>query len=236
MENGNFDEFERQLTSSIGFAGIADEDRNLCVHLHLKRGALAYYDQLGAATRGDFDQAIAELRQRYVNLQRQGLKRTVFHSRKFKPVEETASVFLSDLQRLATESFPDVAAVEAHHSRAAVAAEDNANERIRRVREAFINGLPNKLKRYLLTQPDNMPVEEFCEKVSRRNVLDKLWPEDDPDAAFYEVSTSQLDSVTTASPFPLPKLNSLHLLTQAPFPVPLLPTIFWYSSRKILKR
>ena len=102
--------------------------------MHLKRGALAYYDQLGAATRGDFDQAIAALRQRYVNLQRQGLKRIVFHSGKFKPVEETASDFLSDLQRLATESFPDVAAVEAHHSRAAVAAEDRANERIRRVR------------------------------------------------------------------------------------------------------
>ena len=70
------------------------------------------------------------------------------------------------MQRLATESFPQVAAVAAQHGRAAVAAEDRANERMRRVREAFINGLPNKLKPYLITQPDKMPVDEMCEKVT----------------------------------------------------------------------
>ena len=54
-----------------------------------------------------------------------------------------------------------------------------------------------------MTQPDNMPVDELCEKVSRRNVLDKLYPEDDPDTAFNEVSSTQMDSVATA-------LNSLN--------------------------
>ena len=171
LENENFDKFECQLTISFGVAGIADEDRHFYLYLHLKGGALAYYDQLAAATRGNCDQAIAALRQRYVNLHRQELKRIVFHSRKFKPDEETSSDFLTDLQRLATESFPDVAAMTAHHDRATVAADDRANERIRRVREAFINGLPNKLKRYLLTRPDNMPVDKLCEKVSRRQTL-----------------------------------------------------------------
>ena len=203
LETENFDEFERQLTSSIGVAGIADADRHLYLHLHLKGGALAYFDQMPAATRQDYDLAIAALRQRYVNPQRQELKRIVFHSRKFKPEEETASDFLTELQRLAGESFPDVAAVAAAGGRPAVPAENRANERTRRVREAFINGLPNKLKRYLLTQPDNMPVDELCEKVSRRNVLDKLYPEDDPDTAFNEVSSTQMDSVATA-------LNSLN--------------------------
>ena len=173
LEKEKFDEFESQLTSSIGVAGIACGDRHLYLHLHLKRGALAYYDQLATATRGGFDQVIAAPRQRYANPQRQELKRIVFHSTKFEPDEETTSDFVTDLQRL-TESFPDVVAVTAHHGRGAVAAEDEANERILRLREAFINGLPNKLKRYLLTKHDNIPVDELCEKVSRRNVLDKL--------------------------------------------------------------
>ena len=190
MENENFDEIERQLTSSIGVAGIADGDRHLYLHLHLKGGALAYYDQLAVPTRGDSDQVIAALRQRCVNPQRQKLKRIGFHSRKFKPDEELASDFLTELQRLATESFSDVAAVAAHHGGAAVAAEYRANERIRRVREVFINGLSDKVKRYLLAQPDNMPVDYLCEKVSWRKVLDKLYSQEDPNTAFNEWSTS----------------------------------------------
>ena len=80
LETENFDEFERQLTSSIGIAGIADADRHLYLHLHLKGGALAYFDQMPAATRQEYDLAIAALRQRCVNPQRQELKRIVFHS------------------------------------------------------------------------------------------------------------------------------------------------------------
>ena len=37
-----FDDFERQLTSSTGVAGIADRDGHLYLHLHIKGGALAY--------------------------------------------------------------------------------------------------------------------------------------------------------------------------------------------------
>ena len=96
-----------------------------------------------------------------------------------------------------------MAAVAAAGGPPAVPAENRANERTRRVREAFINGPPNKLKRYLLTQPQHMPVGQLCEKVSRRNVLDRLYPENDPDTAFNEVSSTQMDSVATA-------LNSLN--------------------------
>ena len=63
-------------------------------------------------------------------------KSIVFQLRKFKPYEETMSDFFTHLQRLATTSFPDVAAVAAHYGRAAVASEDRAKERTRRVREA----------------------------------------------------------------------------------------------------
>ena len=74
------------------------------------------------------------------------------------------------------------------------------------MRYAFINGLHNNSERYRLTQSDNMPVDELCEKVSRQNVLNKLYPEDDPDTAFKEVSLTQLDSVATA----MNSLNKAH--------------------------
>ena len=124
LESEKFDEFERQLNSSIGVPGIAVGDRHLYLHLHLKGGALANYE-LAAATRVDFDQAIAPLRQRYVNPQRQELKRIVYKSRKFKPDEETASDFFTDMQGLATESLPDAAVVAAQHCRAALAVEES---------------------------------------------------------------------------------------------------------------
>ena len=66
-ENENFNEFEQQLVSSIGVATIQDADRHLYLHLHLKGGALASYDQLPPSTRQDLDASIASLRQRYVN-------------------------------------------------------------------------------------------------------------------------------------------------------------------------
>ena len=50
-------------------------------------------------------------------------------------------------------SFADVAVV--------AAAKVRTNERTRRVRKAFTNGLPNKLKRYRLTQPDNIPTRQL---------------------------------------------------------------------------
>ena len=77
-ENENFEEFEGQLVSSIGVAGIQDADRHLYLHLHLKGGALAYYDQLPQNTRQNYDAAIASLRQRYVNPQRAELQRIVY--------------------------------------------------------------------------------------------------------------------------------------------------------------
>ena len=60
-DSDNFEEYERQLASSIGVAGIPENDRHLYLHLHLKGGALAYYDQLPEATRLNFDQAVASL-------------------------------------------------------------------------------------------------------------------------------------------------------------------------------
>ena len=101
--------------------------------------------------------------------------------------DESPQDFLTELQRLALEAYPDIQARAAAGGRPAVNAENRAQERNRRVREAFINGRPIKMKRFLMTQPEDMAIEELCTKVSSRLIVDRLYPEDD-DTAFNEVS------------------------------------------------
>ena len=60
-EKENLNEFIRQLESCIQIAGIANNDRHQYLHLHLKGGALTYFDQLPDAVRQDYDQALATL-------------------------------------------------------------------------------------------------------------------------------------------------------------------------------
>ena len=188
-EKENLNEFIRQLESCIQIAGINNDDRHQYLHLHLKGGALTFFDQLAQATRENYDLAVTALRERYQNDQRVQLQKLVFSARKLKPSEESAQDFLTDLQRLALEAYPNVVARAAAAGRPAVAAEDRALERARRVREAFINGMPLKLRRFLLTQPEETTIEDLCAKASSRMIVDRLYPEDD-DTAFNEISPS----------------------------------------------
>ena len=189
-EKENLNEFIRQLESCIRIAGIADADRPQYLHLHLKGGALTYFDQLPDATRQDYDLAIAALRERYQNDQRIQLQKLVFQARKLKPSEESAQDFLlTDLQRLALEAYPNIAARNAAGGRPAVLAEDRAQERARRVRESFINGMPIKIRRFLMTQPEETTIQDLCAKAASRMIVDRLYPDDD-DNAFNEVSSS----------------------------------------------
>ena len=188
-EKENLIEFIRQLESCIQIAGINNVDRHQYLHLHLKGGALTFVDQLEQATRENYDLAVTALRERYQNDQRVQLQKLVFSARKLKPSEESAHDFLTDLQRLALEAYPNVVARAAAAGRLAVAAEDRALERARRVREAFINGIPLKLRRFLLTQPEETTKEDLCAKASSRMIVDRLYREND-DTAFNEISTS----------------------------------------------
>ena len=189
-------EFLRQLESCIQVAAIPDADRHRYLHLHLKGGALTFFDQQPAAVREDYDQAVAALQARYQNEQRIQLQKLLFNARKMKPAEESAQDFLTELQRLALEAYPNVAHRAAAGGRPAVAAEDRAQERTRRVREAFINGMPIKLKRFLMTQPDETTIEDLCAKASSRMIVDRLYPEDE-DTAFNEVSNFSTKELLT---------------------------------------
>ena len=185
-EKENLQEFRRQLESCMTVAGIADAQRHRYLHLHLKGGALSYFDQLPAATRADYDLAIAALTERYQNDQRIQLQKLLFQARKMKVSEESSQDFLTELQRLALEAYPNIVARAAAGGRPAVNAEDRAQERTRRVKEAFVNGIPIKIRRFLLTLPDETTVEDLCAKAASRIIVDRLYPEDD-DSAFNEI-------------------------------------------------
>ena len=110
--------------------------------------------------------------------------------------EESPQYFLTELQRLALEAYPDIQARAAAGGGPAVNVENRAQERTRRVREAFINGMPIKMKRFLITQPEDMTIEELCTKVSRRLIVDRFYPEDD-DTAFNEISNFSTKQLLT---------------------------------------
>ena len=192
-EKENLNEFIRQLESCIAIAGIADADRHRYLHLHLKGGALTFFDQLDAAVRNAYDDGVAALRERYQNDQRIQLQKLVFSARKLKPSEESAQDFLTDLQRLALEAFPDIAARAAAGGRPAVVAENRAHERARRVRESFIQGMPIKLRRFLMTLPEETTIDDLCAKAASRMIVDRLYPEDD-DSAFNEISSTSVST------------------------------------------
>ena len=99
---------------------------------------------------------------------------------------------------MANLAFPNTAAQAAAGGLTAIAAEDRANDRTGIVKEVFINGMPNKLKKYLLTLPAATLVEQHCEKASKRLMLDDQYPEDDSESAFNKISTSQFETIVAS--------------------------------------
>ena len=195
LESDNFNQFENQLRSCIGLAGVHEANRHLYLHLHLKGTALSFFDQLPEATRQNFDEALTSLRNRYVNPDRLESHKLKFTTRKYSASKESVQDFLTELQRMANLAFPDTVARAAADGNPAVAAENRANKRNRRVKEAFINGLPYKLKKDLLTLPETNTVEDLCERAARRVMIDQQYPEDDGGSAFNELSSSQVDTL-----------------------------------------
>ena len=120
--------FLAQITDSLAVNQVhADRHLNF-LRLRLKGGALAFIQTEMPA---DYDAALVLLRGRYINPNRQMLNQMQFGARKFNENFESVEDFVTDLKRLSTTAF----------------AED---EREPRIREAFINGLPNRLKKKVL--------------------------------------------------------------------------------------
>ena len=109
-EAENIEEFFKLLTSCMRAERIPDANRHPYLHLHWKGGALAFFDQLPQATREDYDNAVAALRERYETDQRIQLQNMKLQARKLQPSEESVQDFLTELQRMALELYPDIQA------------------------------------------------------------------------------------------------------------------------------
>ena len=80
-------------------------------------------------------------------------RKFLFISRKMKVSDENPQDFLAEIPRLALEAYPDIQTRAAAGERPAVNAKNRAQERTHRVREAFVNGMPIKTKRFLKPNP-----------------------------------------------------------------------------------
>ena len=173
--------------ASLAVARIPTADSQQCryLHLHLWGTALSFYLGLTQAQQDDLEQSLRCLRNRYAGADKRRNFEFELNNRKFDPAKEDADDFLTDLQRLAELSIVDVPASTG------VAAIDRSDERTRKVREQFIQGMPFKYKKALLKEDEDSNVTDLCKIIKRRLRADKLQPEVEPLTAFNEIEISQ---------------------------------------------
>ena len=130
-------------------------------------GALAFFLEAPTADRDTFDKAIQALENRYSSANRIELFKLKFQERKFNLSRETPEDYLTDLTKLANLAFPNPTGG------------DRSQERSRRIRDAFISGMPSQLRLKLLMEPDTKTVQELCTFVSKRLALKTILPDEE---------------------------------------------------------
>ena len=109
-EKDNFSQFERQFQSCNGLAATGENQQHRYLHLHLKGYAIVFYNQLTEAIREEWDQTFNALRNEYVYPDRIELYKLQFQSSKLNPLEwKRFHNFFTELQRLASLAFPNIA-------------------------------------------------------------------------------------------------------------------------------
>ena len=163
--------FLSQLDSAIcvNQVGVADRGHVHFLRLRLAGAALDFFDSLTLAQTDSLELSKAQLRARYVNPNRQAMNRMTFQWRKFNEDHESVEDFLTELKRLSVQAYPEA-------------------ERVARIREAFMYGLPNRLKKKVLSRPAADLVDDLAELISRTLVIDKICPTNDLVSAFNEVN------------------------------------------------
>ena len=190
----NFDEFERLLRAAINVGQIAGPQQAPFLQLNLSGGALNFYSSLAAAVRNDLDQALTALRNRYNQVANQEFHRIKFQERKFDSVKESPEDYIVDLQRLALRAFPNIPA----GAGGAPPAIDRADERTRRVKEAFIQGMPIKYKKKLLKEPPERTVDDLGRIITKELWILSTYPDDSFPAAFQQLTTSEEETPMAA--------------------------------------
>ena len=189
ISNENFDEFERLLRAAINVGQIAAPQQAPFLQLNLGGGASNFYNSLDAAVRGNLEQSLTALRNRYNQVENQDFHRIKFQERKFDSEKESPEDFIVELQRLALRAFPNIAAGPG----GVPAAVDRADERTRRVKEAFIQGMPLKLKKKLLKEPPERTTDDLGRIIIKEIWLKNTYPDEVLPSAFQQLTTSNED-------------------------------------------
>ena len=187
----NFDEFESLLRAGITVGAVDQANQASFLKLNLSGGALRYYSSLPQATQNDLELSLTALRDRYNQTANQEFHRIRFHERKFDSAKESPEDYIVDLQNLAAKAFPNIPAAQG------VGGVNRADERTRRVKEAFIQGMPLKFKRKLLKEPPERTVDELGRVITKEMWILKTYPDDGYPGAFNQVRSEQDSSSIT---------------------------------------
>ena len=166
-ETEDFRTFKEQIRSSVSVAQVPKNAKLDYLKLHLTGGALAFFLEFPTSDRDTFDKAIQALENRYLSANRIELFKLKFQERKFNLSRETPEDYLTDLTRLANLAFPNPTGG------------NRLQERTRRIRDAFISGMPSQLGLKLLMEPDTKTVQELCTFVSKRLALKSILPDEE---------------------------------------------------------
>ena len=110
--NENVDEFERLLRAAINVGQIAAPQQAPFLQLNLGAGASNFYNSLTAAVRGNLEQSLTALRNRYNQVENQDFHRIKFQERKFDSEKESPEDYTVDLQRLGLSQISPLVQVE----------------------------------------------------------------------------------------------------------------------------
>ena len=97
----NYLQFEARLQSSLELSDIAADRRARVFHLHLKDGALQFFDQLPEDTKANFNEVLRRFRQRYASTANTETHKLALKERKFNIDKESIEDYLLDIKRLA---------------------------------------------------------------------------------------------------------------------------------------
>ena len=179
----DFRVFKEQIQSSIALAQVPDVGKVDYLKLDLTGGALSNFLELPPGDKNSLDNALAALERRYFSANQLELYKLKFQE-KFDESKETPENYLKDLTKLANIAFANATGT------------DRSGERTRRIRDAFISGMPTQIRLKLLMRPDTDTVATLCSQVSKCLVLKSILPDDESSTAFNVVDNAETDTLT----------------------------------------
>ena len=162
-----------------------------------------FFLEIPTADRNTFDKAIQALKNRYLSANRIELFKQKFQEQKFNLSRATPEDYLTDLTRLANLAFPNPTGG------------DELQERTRRIRDAFISGMPSQIRLKLLMEPDTKTVQELCTFVSKRLALKGILPDEEAiSTAFNALSFNETTNSMTEALISIAATNRELIKTQ----------------------